>query len=164
VDYRKELLVIAEVLIRENIERRFTTGVQDKLLKELDLSKFGLDLTEAQMETYLKFVKERVDRISREIYEASIDATLSTIVKELGSVFLVFTDDEVKQLYDLSKSSLGRKIIRNLDIVQDAFSQGMIHMGHAMMEKFSDPTSMDEISDFVEKLVDEANNNETPEE
>lgn len=154
MDYRKECLSLVEELLREDIEQRFIIDTQpNTMFDEVYESMEGLDPEKVRV--YREFLTALNSQIAKEVYAESIDAAMSIIIVGMTQISSVFTDDEMHQLYDLAKSPLGLKIIRNMDIMRNAVKDGIMHMAKVLVRKWSSPENAEKVSDFCSKLFDE---------
>jgi hypothetical protein len=153
VNYRKECLDLVEQMLRENFEQRFlATNLIDKNAVEDTENAPVAWMTKRQNLLYTQFLKEQVINISREVYTEKINEVMAKIMVDMASISKVFSDEEMHQIYDLTKSPLGMKVIRNLDIMRDAVRDGLFLMGREMRNRFRSPEYTKQLEDFFEKL------------
>ena|ERR1035437_10309180 len=150
MNYRKACLDLISVLLRENLEQRFTesSSFTDQIMQQTDFGSISKD----NKKLYLSFVKEKCKKISNEVYSETVDAVIEKTMLNLASVSPVFTDEEMREIYMLTKSTVGLKIIRNLDIMRTAFNDGTLIMIEVMIKKWQSPDNIEQLIDFLNTL------------
>ena len=109
-----------------------------------------------------KFASGLLNEISKNVYDKNKDEVRQTIHKEMVSLLNeLFSDEESEQLYVFLSSDVGRKLIRNLDLFKDAYITGTKILVGLTMRAWSSPQVGQAIMEYMEKLSDESETDES---
>ena len=149
MDYRKECLKLVEEILRETLEQKFTQqSLTNKAIdSELDPDEFG-GLSLEKIKLFQSFVKKYTMNVSKAVYHEHIDETMKNIMIDIGSIAAMFTDDELRQIYEATRSPIGRKVLRNLDIIRNAMQDGLLVMGLALVKSWNSDENVKKIQDY----------------
>jgi hypothetical protein len=158
VDNRKKAISLLTGLYRDSLEERFYK-YEPEVKKMLDSEAF-VSLNDnphaVEINTY---VSRMMAEQSRNIYEEMKEEAISSVSKNIEEIFDgLFSNDEMGELVAFLSSSLGLKLVRNIDVIRQTFDDASRPINVAILKRWNEPDSAEMIREFIESLGDEDDN------
>lgn len=156
VTSKTKLVEIYEKHLREHFANP-RNPARDKCIKEIFQSPAFDHINKSKLAHKLNaFVSELMANILTEVLTERGEEIISVITNDFKYVVEnLFTEDEAKTICDFASSDIGKKLIRNVDLLKEGYDKGNVILNMEVLSRWSKPEFGAKIIEFLEKEFDE---------
>lgn len=140
--------------LTDYLDERYQEDIARNQWKKLSESEgFKFFHKSAKVKKFNQFVAETMLDIGIRVYDENRDALHVKLKQEVGFIFEnLFDEDEAKQIYEFCKSEVGRKLLRNLDMFREAYTEATLDLMLKTYKAYNSPEVSIMLLDYMTQL------------
>lgn len=152
----KELSNIVEKLVKQSyvdqINRDQKANIS-KILKHMDTD--GVFSEIPNVDKIRDYMCSKMNEIRDQELEESYDEVINVSVDAINKVYSdLFTDEEIDQIVSFSQSSAGSKLLRNMDLLDEATETGRSMLVARILNRWMQNNVQFDIQQYIDKMID----------
>lgn len=140
--------------LTDHLDERYHTDIARNQWKKLSESEaFKFFQKSEKVKKFNQFVAEMMLEIGIRVYGENREAVHAKLHKEVTFICEnLFDEEEAKQIYDFCKSDVGRKLLRNLDLFREAYTEATLDLMLKTYQAYSCPEVGAMLLDYMTQL------------
>jgi hypothetical protein len=142
--------ILLSDIILENLIRNIDNDYEDVANEHiLQANSFAVTPDEKKVQA---FAQKLLSEISKEVFVKFREITIDALKNDVNALIAeLLTDDESEKVITFLKSPVGKKVIRNFDLIRDCYLDAMASIFEKQMDAWSFPEVGEAIIEFARR-------------
>jgi hypothetical protein len=152
--YQTKCYALYERHLREHF-LNIDTGASKRRMEEILQSEPFKEMTALpNVKRINDFMSNLLNEISQQVVDSNMDAVIKNILTDVREfIESVLTEEDAQAVYEFATSQAGSKVLRNLDLLKDAYQDAATTLTVKILERWSDPDIASRIGYFISEIV-----------